>query len=141
MFPELRSPPVKSERHDGPVRAAATRKGTVHRALPDPSQQGEAELGDQREQVRQHPLADRPLFSVLVSGLSSCSPSTRSDTIYYSTTCAITTSFSRHLFTTISFSSTMKILLDRIFPSLQGLFLFRDCEAACFYSCFIVIEK
>lgn len=46
LFIELRGPAVESERHDGPVRATATGKGTVHRALPDPSQQGEAELGD-----------------------------------------------------------------------------------------------
>lgn len=136
MFPELRGPPVKSERHDGPVRATATRKGTVHRALPDPSQQGEAELGDQREQVRQHPLADRPLFSVLVSGFSSCSPSTRPDTIYYSTTCAITTSFPCHLSTTSSISSSMKILPNRILPSLQRLFLFRGCKGSMFLQLF-----
>ena len=66
---ELRGSTVESKRHDGPLREAAARKGALHRALPDPSQQGEAELGDQREQVRQHPLADRPLFSMLVSGL------------------------------------------------------------------------
>jgi len=64
---EFRGATIKSKWYHGTFREITRRQGAVHRTLSDSSKQGQTESGDEWEQVRQHPLADRSLFPVLVS--------------------------------------------------------------------------